>query len=250
MLCGAAAAYQPLSSLSICPHADIPRTALVPLAWAPRSGRGVGRCAASYALYHQQQSSMQAIARVRFEQEARLFAETLQRRMESHADLLQGMRGLLTVSPQLRRADFERVARELDLQHYHPGVKNINFTRYVPGPRRAAFEEQARSDPHLDGDLPRDSPSIRRPYCPTISWWTTSGPRGATAACKGWRSIPSQPTSKPCAVRAIPAGWSPPRRSSCTRKPSTARASSSACRCLPSRRPDRRGRRAFWGRWA
>ena len=64
-------------------------------------------CAASYALYHQQQSSMQAIARVRFEQEARLFAETLQRRMESHAVLLQGMRGLLTVNPQLRRADFE-----------------------------------------------------------------------------------------------------------------------------------------------
>jgi len=127
-----------------------------PWHWLPGAAVALAGCAASYALYHQQQSSMQAIARVRFEQEARLFAETLQRRMESHADLLQGMRGLLTVNPQLRRADFERVARELDLQHYHPGVKNINFTRYVPGPRRAAFEEQARSDPHLDGDLPRD----------------------------------------------------------------------------------------------
>lgn len=124
--------------------------------WLPGLVMALVGCVASYALWDQLRASTLAIAQARFDQEARLFAEALQRRMESHADLLQGMRGLLTVNPQLRRADFERVASELALSYNHPGVKNINFTRYVPGPQRSAFEARARSDAHMDGRLPQD----------------------------------------------------------------------------------------------
>ncbi|WP_312843768.1 bifunctional diguanylate cyclase/phosphodiesterase [Diaphorobacter nitroreducens] len=176
-----------------------------PWHWLPGAAVVLAGCAASYALYHQQQSSMQAIARVRFEQEARLFAETLQRRMESHADLLQGMRGLLTVNPQLRRADFERVARELDLRHYHPGVKNINFTRYVPGPRRAAFEEQARSDPHLDGDLPRDFAIHPQAVLPDYFVVDYLWPQGGNSSVQGLE-IHSQPANLEAMRRARDTG--------------------------------------------
>ncbi|MBS0506576.1 MAG: CHASE domain-containing protein, partial [Proteobacteria bacterium] len=124
--------------------------------WLPGLALALAGCVASYLLWQQQTSSMQAVAQARFAQETRLFADALQRRMESHADLLQGMRGLFTVNTQLRRADFEHAASELSLAHSHPGVKNINFTRHVAGAARQAFEAHARSDAHMDGSLPKD----------------------------------------------------------------------------------------------
>ena len=81
--------------------------------WLPGLALALAGCAASYALWLQQTASMQSIAQARFAQETRLFADALQRRMESHAELLQGMRGLLTVNPELRRSEFERVASDL-----------------------------------------------------------------------------------------------------------------------------------------
>ena len=134
--------------------------------WLPGLALALAGCTASYALWQQQWASMEAIAQVRFEQESRLFAVALQRHMQSHADLLQGMRGLFTVDPQLRRSDFERVASELSLTRNHPGVKNINFTRYVAGSERKDFEEHTRSDPHMNGSLPKDfaiHPAQQRP---------------------------------------------------------------------------------------
>lgn len=162
-------------------------------------------CVASYALYQQQQASMAAIAQVRFEQEARLFAEALRRRMESHADLLQGMRGLLTVNPQLRRSDFERVASDLGLAHLHPGVKNINFTRYVPGPQRQAFESQARVDPHMDGRLPEDfaihPQRVLPDYFVVDYLWPHSGNKGVQGL-----EIHSQPANLEAMQRARDTG--------------------------------------------
>jgi len=125
-----------------------------PRLWLPGLAVAIAGCATSFALWQQQQASVSSIAGLRLEQETRLFAHALQRRMESHTDLLQGMRGLFTVDARLKRADFERVASELSLRHLHPGVKNINFTRYVPGNQRAAFEVQTRRDAHMDGSLP------------------------------------------------------------------------------------------------
>ncbi|WP_404299681.1 EAL domain-containing protein [Alicycliphilus denitrificans] len=124
--------------------------------WLPGVAVALVGCLTSYALWQQQQASVDAIAELRFEQETRPFADALQRQMESHTDLLQGLRGLFTIKPQLRRAEFERVASELNLVSNHPGVKNIHFTRYVPGAQRAAFQAQTRSDPHMDGSLPVD----------------------------------------------------------------------------------------------
>ncbi|MBS0611119.1 MAG: EAL domain-containing protein [Proteobacteria bacterium] len=129
-------------------------TRLSPRLWLPGMAVALAGCMASYALWQQQKTSVDAIAGLRLEQETRLFADALQRCMESHTDLLQGVRGLFTVDSQLKRAEFERVASELSLNRHHPGVKNINFTRSVDGAQRAAFEAQTRGDAHMDGSLP------------------------------------------------------------------------------------------------
>lgn len=111
---------------------------------------GVG----SAVLWHQQSAAMGRMGQERFEGESQAFAAALQRRVESETDLLNGLRGLLTLNPQLRRRDFERVASDMDLAHQHPEIKNITFTRYVPGAERAAFEQRTLADAHLDGRLP------------------------------------------------------------------------------------------------
>jgi len=109
--------------------------------------------AASYALWQQQSASMNAIAQVRFAQEARSFSEALQLRLGSHSELLNGLRSLFTVNTELSRRDFERVARDLDLARYRGSVRNVAFTRYVPGSARAAYEAHARVDASADGTL-------------------------------------------------------------------------------------------------
>ncbi|HPU19652.1 MAG TPA: EAL domain-containing protein [Alicycliphilus sp.] len=150
--------------------------------WLPGLALALAGCAASYALWLQQTASMQSIAQARFAQETRLFADALQRRMESHAELLQGMRGLLTVNPELRRSEFERVASDLALASSHPGVKNINFTRHVAGDERRAFETRARGDAHLDGSLPTDfaiRPAQERPEYYVVEFlWPRAGNAG------------------------------------------------------------------------
>ena len=169
--------------------------------WLPGLAIALAGCAASYALWHQQHGSMVAIAQARFEQEARSFAEALERRVAAHADLLHGLRGLLTVNPRLRRGDFERVASELELAHYHPSVKNINFTRYVPGPQRAAFEARARADAHLDGSLPEGfaihPPQERPDYFVVDYLWPQTGNVGVQGL-----EIHSQPANFEAMLRA------------------------------------------------
>lgn len=134
-----------------------------------------------------------------------MFADALQRRMEAHADLLQGVRGLLTVNPQLPRSDFERAASELSLAHSHPGVKNINFTRHVAGAERQAFEAHARNDVHKDGSLPADfaiHPEQQLPeyYVVDFLW-----PRQGNAAVLGLE-IHSVPAALEALLRARETG--------------------------------------------
>ncbi|MBN9576572.1 MAG: CHASE domain-containing protein, partial [Alicycliphilus denitrificans] len=176
-----------------------------PRLWLPGMAVALAGSVASYALWQQQQASMDAIAQLRFEQETHLFADALQRHLESHTDLLQGMRGLLIVDPQLRRAEFERVASKLSLARSHPGVKNINFTRYVPGAQRAAFEAQARGDAHMDGSLPVDFAihpgQVRSEYFVVDFLW----PREGNADVQGLE-IHSQPDNLESMLRARTSG--------------------------------------------
>ncbi|MGD9773253.1 bifunctional diguanylate cyclase/phosphodiesterase [Diaphorobacter sp.] len=176
-----------------------------PWFWMPGVAVALTGCVASYALWQQQHDSMASIAQMRFEQKTLVFAERLQQRMASYSDLLQGMRGLLTVNPQLRRSDFERVANELGLQRNHPGIKNIHFARHVPGPQREAFEAHVRGDAHLDGSLPSNfaihPPRERQEYFVVDFVWPLVG----NAQVPGLE-IHSQPANLEAMYRAHDSG--------------------------------------------
>ena len=192
--------------LSPCIHMTLPASLRRSLwHWLPSLAMALAGCLACYALWQQQRASMMAIAQARFEQQARSFAEALQRRMASHVDLLHGIRGLLTVNPELRRAEFERVVSQLELSRYHPSVKNVNFTRYVPGSQREAFEARARADAHLDGSLPVDfaiHPPVQRPEYFVVDFlWPQDGNMGVQGL-----DIHSQPPNLEAMYRARDTG--------------------------------------------
>jgi len=158
-------------------------------------------CLASVLLWRQQYQVMAMVAQERFTHEAQVFAAALQRRLDSEADLLYGLRGLLILNPQLRRRDFERVASDMGLGRQHPEVKNVHFTRYVPGGERAAFEERSRADPHLDGRLPAGlaihPPQERPDYYVVEFIWPLDGNESAQGL-----EIQSQPGNAEALLRS------------------------------------------------
>ncbi len=64
--------------------------------WMPGLFIALAGSAASYALWHQQSSSAEALADVRFAHESHSFAEALQLRLSAHAGMVLG---LATSSP-------------------------------------------------------------------------------------------------------------------------------------------------------
>ena len=110
----------------------------------------------------QQFQSLGGVERTRFIQEARAFSDALSQRIDGNTEVVYGLRGLFTVNPGLTRAEFDRVASSLDVGTRFPGVRNLSFTRWVPGAERAAYEARVRADTSL---APQGYPdfSIRPP---------------------------------------------------------------------------------------
>ncbi|KRD55783.1 diguanylate cyclase [Acidovorax sp. Root275] len=97
----------------------------------------------------QQADSVAQVGRARFMQEARAFADALSQRIEGHTEVVNGLRGLFTANPHLTRLEFERAASDLEVGQRYPGVRNLSFTRWVPGAERAAYETRVRADTSL-----------------------------------------------------------------------------------------------------
>ncbi|SDL98121.1 PAS domain S-box-containing protein/diguanylate cyclase (GGDEF) domain-containing protein [Oryzisolibacter propanilivorax] len=133
----------------------------------------------SLALWQYQTEQTQALSHARFERQARAATQALQQRIESKADVLLSMRGVLMVNPQLSRAQFELVAGSLQLDVHHASVRNLHFTRAVPAAQRADFEAQARLDAHLDGSLPTGfaiHPALAQPEYFVVDYvWPLAG---------------------------------------------------------------------------
>ena len=106
----------------------------------------------SWWLAQQQAVSVAQIEHARFVQEARAFADTLGQRIAGHTEVVNGLRGLFTANPRLSRLDFERAAAELEVGQRYPGVRNLSFTRWVPGSEKTAYEERVRADISLSPD--------------------------------------------------------------------------------------------------
>ncbi|RYF28654.1 MAG: EAL domain-containing protein [Comamonadaceae bacterium] len=160
---------------------------------------------ASFALWQQQSASVEAMAGVRFTQEARSFSEALELRLGSHFELLNGLRSLFVIQPGLSRRDFERVASDLDLTRYRGSVRNVAFTRYVPAADKATFEAQARANASADGTLYPDfsihPPGDRPEYFVVDYLWPRMGNAGVLGL-----DIVSQPANLEALLRSRETG--------------------------------------------
>ena len=105
--------------------------------------------ALSLWLAQRQADSTAQVEEARFSQETRAFVEALSQRVAGHTEMVIGLRGLFTANPRLSRLDFERVTSEMEVGQRFSGVRNLSFTRWVPGRDRAAYEARVRADHSL-----------------------------------------------------------------------------------------------------
>ena len=133
-------------------------------------------------LAQHQAASMAQIDEARFTQETRAFTEALSQRIAGHTEVVNGLRGLFTANPRLSRLDFERAASEMEVGQRYPGVRNLSFTRWVPGRDREAYEASVRADTSLSPEgLPRfkiHPPGERPEYFVAEYLWPMFGNEG------------------------------------------------------------------------
>jgi diguanylate cyclase (GGDEF)-like protein/PAS domain S-box-containing protein len=141
-----------------------------------------------------QADSMAQIDQARFVQEARAFSDALGQRITGHTEVVNGLRGLFTANPHLSRLDFERAASEMEVGQRYPGVRNLSFTRWVPGPEREAYEARVRVDTSLSPDgFPNfriHPPGERAEYFVAEYLWPMVGNEGVLGL-----DISAQPTN-------------------------------------------------------
>ena len=137
---------------------------------------------------------MAQIEEARFTQETRAFSDALSQRIAGHTEVVNGLRGLFTANPRLSRLDFERAASELEVGQRYPGVRNLSFTRWVPGPEREAYEARVRADTSLSPEgLPQfkiHPPGERPEYFVAEYLWPMFGNEGVLGL-----DISAQPTN-------------------------------------------------------
>ncbi|RMA62206.1 diguanylate cyclase/phosphodiesterase with PAS/PAC and Chase sensor(s) [Acidovorax sp. 100] len=150
--------------------------------WVAGMGVAVLGLVVSLWLAQHQAASMAQIEEARFTQETRAFTEALSQRIAGHTEVVNGLRGLFTANPRLSRLDFERAASEMEVGQRYPGVRNLSFTRWVPGREREAYEARVRADTSLSPDgLPQfkiHPPGERAEYFVAEYLWPMFGNEG------------------------------------------------------------------------
>ncbi|KQO23434.1 EAL domain-containing protein [Acidovorax sp. Leaf78] len=147
--------------------------------WLPGIGVATLGIALSLWLAWQQSQAVAQVGQARFVQEARSFADALGQRIEGHTEVVNGLRGLFTANPHLTRAEFERAASDLEVGQRYAGVRNLSFTRWVPGSERAAYEARVRADRSISAngypDFAIRPPGERAEYFVAEYLWPMSG---------------------------------------------------------------------------
>ncbi|PVY93259.1 diguanylate cyclase/phosphodiesterase with PAS/PAC and Chase sensor(s) [Acidovorax sp. 99] len=150
--------------------------------WVAGMGVAVLGLVVSLWLAQHQAASTAQIEEARFTQETRAFTEALSQRIAGHTEVVNGLRGLFTANPRLSRLDFERAASEMEVGQRYPGVRNLSFTRWVPGREREAYEARVKADTSLSPDgLPQfkiHPPGERAEYFVAEYLWPMFGNEG------------------------------------------------------------------------
>src|SRR5882672_8716195 len=112
---------------------------------------------ASFLLFTIIQDSVENVARLRFEREAKDSSGIIEGRLRSYADVLYALRALFASEDPVDRLRFHRFVESLDLKNRYPGFDALNYAAYVPAQLKKSFEEEVRRDTSLN---PRGYPKF------------------------------------------------------------------------------------------
>ena len=104
----------------------------------------------SFFLFVLIQDSVENIARLRFEREAKDANSIIEGRLRAYGDVLYAVRALFYSEGQVDRLRFHRFIESLDVKRRYPGFISLNYAAYVPARDRKHFEETVRRDTSLD----------------------------------------------------------------------------------------------------
>jgi PAS domain S-box-containing protein len=101
-------------------------------------------------LYAEIDRAVESVARLRFERKAADAKAVIQNRIRFYEDILHALKALLASQGSVTRAQFHTFVESLELRKRYPGFDLVNFATYIPGEKKAAFEESVRNDRSLD----------------------------------------------------------------------------------------------------
>src|SRR6266850_5562833 len=113
--------------------------------------------AASFFLFAVIRDSVENVARLRFEREAKDANSIIEGRLRSYSDVLYALRALFASEDPVDRLRFHRFVESLDLKNRYPGFDALNYAAYVPARDKKRFEELVRRDTSVD---PRGYPQF------------------------------------------------------------------------------------------
>jgi len=105
--------------------------------------------AGSFFLFKFIQDSVENVARLRFEREAKDANGTIEDRLRSYSDVLYALRALFAGEDPVDRLRFHRFIESLELKHRYPGFISLNYAAYIPARDKKRFEEAVRRDTSL-----------------------------------------------------------------------------------------------------
>lgn len=112
---------------------------------------------ASFSLFFLIRDSVENVARLRFEREARDATSVIEDRLRSYSDVLYSLRALFASEEPVERLRFHRFIESLNLKERYPGFISLNYAAYVQEKDRKSFEAKVRRDTSLD---PRGYPQF------------------------------------------------------------------------------------------
>src|SRR5258706_121563 len=101
---------------------------------------------ASFFLFAVIRDSVENVARLRFEREAKDANSIIEGRLRSYSDVLYALRALFASEDPVDRLRFHRFVESLDLKQRYPGFISLNYSKYVLARDRKRFEEAVRRD--------------------------------------------------------------------------------------------------------
>src|SRR5713101_8871631 len=105
---------------------------------------------ASFFLFTLIQDSVENVARLRFEREAKDANSIIEGRLRSYSDVLYALRAMFASEDPVDRLRFRRFVESLDLKQRYPGFISLNYAKYVPAREKKRFEEAVRRDTSFD----------------------------------------------------------------------------------------------------